>query len=469
MGTQTAAEGVQFPVSDGHGRSTTAAGRRVLADAARAADPTLAARIEEVRDWRSGYVDALRALSEAPRPEIPAAGLRALHERLVHVRGGEERPLRDAVALPPARTPATEEVRGEGERVRELALPVDGELLRGDALLRRLGDWVARGVLEPGCAAAVAEVSRHPEWLALEGRRILLLGAGAEMGPLEPLAAWGADVLAVDLPSQAGRIRALARAGAGTVRMPGDGADLLTSLPELRAWIGEHDPGAGLVVASHVYADGGAHVLLAAAADALVADLPQAAYAALATPTDCYLVPEDAVREARRRWEHRGVRRVLQAPLRAASAGRLLRPAYSGSAGGRGLADGLVPQQGPNYALAKRVQRWRAAQAAAEGRAVSFNLAPATTTRSVMRHRLLAAAYAGARHFGVQVFAPATTRVLMAALLVRDLHRAAPADAEERLAETAAHGGLWRIPYELRSALQLAALAGLPRSLLRGT
>jgi hypothetical protein len=84
----------------------------------------------------------------------------------------------------------------------------------------------------------------------------------------------------------------------------------------------------------------------------------------------------------------------------------------------------------------------------------------------VIRHRALMAAYLGARHFGVEVFQPATTRALMAALLVRDLHAPSIA-AEDALATSAAHGGLWRIPYELRSALQLAALAGLPRSLLR--
>jgi hypothetical protein len=461
-------DGVQFPRAAEGGRSTTATGRAIVADAARAADPELAARIEEPGDWRSQYMAALRELSERTAREVAAAGLRALHARLVHVRGDDERPLGDAVSQAPSRALPTTVVRGEGERVRELAVPVGGVLLRGDALRHRLDAWVAEGIIEPGGAAAVAEVIDHPEWLALEGRRVLLLGAGAEMGPLEPLAAWGADVLAVDLPAQAQRIQALARAGAGTVRLPGDGADLLTSLPELRAWIGEHDTGEHLAVASHVYADGGTHVRLVAAADALVADLPGAAYAALATPTDCYLVPDDAVREARRRWERRGAVAVAQAPLRAASAGRLLRPAYTRLVGGRGLADGMVRQQGANYALAKRVQRWRAAQAAADGRTVSLNLAPATTTRSVTRHRLLAAAYAGARHFGVEVFSPATTRHLMAAMLVRDLQRPAGGeDPEERLARTAAHGGLWRIPYELRSAIQLAAVAGLPRSLLR--
>jgi hypothetical protein len=450
-------EGVQFPMGEEGARSSMATGRAVFADAAGADDPSLAARIAASRDWRADYVGVLRELLGH---DVAAAALDAVHTRLVYVREDEERPLRDALEIPPSRALPTTVVPGEGARVRELELPVGGQLLRGDALRRKLDDWVAGGIVEPGCAAGVTEVLEHPEWLALEGRRIVLLGAGAEMGPLEPLALWGADVLAVDLPSQRDRVRALARAGSGTVRLPGDGVDLLSELPELRAWIGEHGEGAELVVASHVYADGAAHVRLAAAADVLVAHLPGAGYAALATPTDCYVVPEDAVEEARRRWRRRGPGRVL----RVASAGRLLRPAYEE----RRVADGVVRQQGPNYALAKRVQRWRAAVAAREGRAISLNLAPATTTRSVMRNRVLAAAYAGARRFGVEVFSPATTRVLMAALLVRDLHRPAPpADPDEALAESAVHGGLWRIPYDLRSALPLAALSGLPRALLR--
>jgi hypothetical protein len=449
-------EGVQFPVVDG-ARSTSATGRAILCDALRAAGRDAPAGDG---DWRAGYLPVLRELTEHDAPGAAAAGLASLHARMTEVRDGEERRL---LAAPPARMLPTVEIRGEGERVRELAVPLGGASVRGDALRRTLGRWVADGIVEPGCAAGVEEVLEHPEWLALEGRRIVLLGAGAEMGPLEQLAAWGADVLAVDLPGQAARIQALARAGSGVVRMPGDGADLLTALPELRAWIGEHDTGPGLVLASHVYADGGTHVRLAAAADALVADLPQAGYAALATPTDCYLVPDDAVREAHSRWERRGALRLLQAPLRAATAGRLLRPAY---AGGSRLADGLVRQQGPNYALAKRVQRWRATEAAAAGRTVSLNLAPATATRSVTRHRMLHAAYLGARHFGVEVFAPSTTRALMAALLVRDLHRP-PGDPEAGLAQRAAHGGLWRVPYELRSALGLAAVAGLPRAVVR--
>jgi hypothetical protein len=80
-----------------------------------------------------------------------------------------------------------------------------------------------------------------------------------------------------------------------------------------------------------------------------------------------------------------------------------------------------------------------------------------------MKNRALAAAYAGAHRFGVEVFEPSTTRVLMAALLVHDLNTGGgPAHPQpwQDEAYAAAHGGLWRIAYAPRSALPLAALLG---------
>ncbi len=89
------------------------------------------------------------------------------------------------------------------------------------------------------------------------------------------------------------------------------------------------------------------------------------------------------------------------------SGGRLLRRQYVPGVA-PGVNDSLVPQQGPNYALAKRLQRWRAAVAREAGTTVSLNVAPPTRTRSVVKNRALAAAYAGAHRFGVEVFEPAT-------------------------------------------------------------
>jgi hypothetical protein len=98
------------------------------------------------------------------------------------------------------------------------------------------------------------------------------------------------------------------------------------------------------------------------------------------------------------------------------------------------------------------------------GATVSFTVAPPTRTRSVLRNRALAAAYAGAHRFGIEVFEPATSNTLMAALLVHDLRTGGGPVQDHPWrdeAYAAAHGGLWRVPYAPRSALGLAVLLGL--------
>ena len=226
-----------------------------------------------------------------------------------------------------------------------------------------------------------------------------------------------------------------------------------------------------LVLGNYVYADGAANVRLSAAVDALTVRLQarrdDVALAFLATPTDVFTVPADAVAQSARAYATRSpATKLASPPLRALSGGRLLRRAYLPGAD-PGINDSLVAQQGPNYALAKRVQRWRATAARDGGATVSMNVAPPTRTRSVLKNRALAAAYAGAHRFGVEVFEPATCKVLMAALLVHDLHAGGgPAHPHpwQDEAHAAAHGGLWRIAYAPRSALGLAALLGYAAS-----
>jgi len=476
-------EGVVFPLVDG-GRSTTVTGRGILADAARPVDPELAREIEQARDWRSRYVQLVRGLTAASAVTdeaskvIAEAGLTSMSSRMVFARDQETVAVREAFSVPPAERHQTREVHGESEPVTELRVPYRGRELRGTELLTQLGRWVKNGVVERSFATAVWRVAEHPEWLALEGRQVAIVGAGAEMGPLEPLSRWGAHVIAIDLPRAQlwERITNVARGGAGTVTMPlgaggSPGLDVVHSLPEARAWLDEAATAEELVLGMYAYADGGLHVCATAAFDVLAGDLleqrPGTGLAYLATPTDAFAVPADVVAHARAAYEHRGMRRVLQAPLQLASRGRLFAPAY---AAGSVVADALVKQQGPNYALAKRLQRWRGVVTQARGRAVSFNVAPATWTRSVTKNRVLAAAYAGAHHFGVEIFTPDTSRVLMAAMLVHDLHQTPSRDRhpETLFSDGAAHGGLWRAAYEPRSVLGLAALSGLPRTIRSG-
>ena len=251
------------------------------------------------------------------------------------------------------------------------------------------------------------------------------------------------------------------------------GLDVLSQTDALLSWLREID--GGFTLGNYLYADGGAHVRLSMAIDAigllLSEEREDVSLAYLATPTDVFAVPEDAVAMARQKWQQRRTRRLLQAPLHLAN---LFEPAYRDTViddSGRevGIADCLVPQQGPNYALAKRLQRWRAIVARDGGQLVSLNVAPATRTRSVVKNRALAAAYAGAGQFGIEVFAPSTANTLMAALLVRDLRdpqsasnpAAALHNPMDLFADAANHGGIWRAAYEPRSVLSLAAVLGL--------
>ncbi len=491
--------GVVFPASADGRRSTSALGRAVAADALRGVDPAGALDAERDTNWRRGYVGHFRRLVEAGLASRKAAvsvardGLESLHRRMrVADAGGGETGLDTLLSAPGQQRVTTVTVPGTGEAPGGLSLPYQGSQLRGDALLRRLDAWVDRGVIEPSCADAVAAVAAHPEWLGLPGRTIALLGAGAEVGPLAPLLGWGARVIAVDLPRPAiwEAILDTARRSAGTLlvpvaaRQPGPpeagsgskalaqraGLDLTSGVPDAADWLAAVD--GPLVLGNYVYADGAANVRLCSAVDALTVRLRagrgDTALAFLATPTDVFAVPAEAVAQSARAYATRSrAARLAARPLRALSGGRLLCPAYVPGAD-PGINDSLIPQQGPNYALAKRVHRWRATLARDAGATVSLNVAPPTRTRSVLKNRVLAAAYAGAHHFGAEVFEPATCRVLMAALLVHDLHTgggpAHPYPWQDE-AHAAAHGGLWRIAYAPRSALGLAAALGFTAAL----
>jgi hypothetical protein len=475
--------GVEFPVAADGRRSTSAFGRGVIADALRGTDPAGALGAEHETNWRSGYLTHFRRVIEAGLSSrqdaltIAGDGLASLRGRMRAVRpDGNETELDDLLLGQASRALGTATINGTTDPETELALPYRGERLRGDDLARRLDAWVVAGIIEPSCAAAVRAVAAHPEWLSLPGRTVTVLGAGSEIGPLPVLLRWGATVAGIDLPQPRiwERVLAAARSGAGTLLLPATGsdgelaatagADLTSEVPELADWIaGVSGP---LVLGNYVYADGAANVRVCAAADTLTLRLQAArddvALAFLATPTDVFAVPGEAVAHSARAYQDRAaVLKFAGRPLRTLSGGRLLRRAYLPGSD-PGISDNLVAQQGPNYALAKRLQRWRASLAREAGTAVSMNVAPPTRTRSVVKNRALAAAYAGAHRFGAEVFEPDTTRVLMAALLVHDLHVDRPVHEHpwQDEAYAAAHGGLWRIGYAPRSVLGLAALLG---------
>lgn len=498
--------GVVFPVANDIDarpgrRSTSTTGRAIVADALRRTDLVGAGSAERETNWRQGYLPHFRRLVEAGLTSGDAAraiardGLESVHARMRWAAPGGDRPLAEAFAEAFAEAlvevdgdPSasgelvSETITGEGDADRTLSIPYGGARLTGDHLRRRLASWVEHGTIEPSCAEAVELVMANPDWLDLSDRRMVVLGAAAEMGPLRSLLRWGADVVAVDLPRKDlwDRLIDDARRLAGSMTVPARprpgspasaplaaraGADLVTELGSLAAWLGRLD--GPLVLGNYVYADGETNVRVSVAVDALTRHLVDTrgrhdvTLAFLATPTDVFAVPGAAVARSVDSYAHRRASKVLRVPLRTISGGRLLRRNYVPGQD-PGINDSVVLQQGPNYLLAKRIQRWRATVHRSDGGLVSLNVAPPTRTRSVLKNRVLAAAYAGAHRFGIEVFEPGTANTLMAALLVHDLRTCSPARPHpwEDEAHAAAHGGLWTAAYDPRSALGLAALLG---------
>ena len=489
--------GVEFPESGGR-RSTSDFGRHVVSAALAGVDPVGSASVARETNWRQGYLTPFRRLVEAGLPSTEAAlriaddGLRAIHEGMVFGAGASGSGAGDTGDVPllaVARVGGadrlepvvTEVVEGSGTPDTALTVPYRGRRLAGDDLRRQLDSWVEGGIVEPSLRDSMEALLQEKGSLDTSGRTFVVLGAGSEMGPLRSLLRWGATVAALDLPRPdiwkrvladtadlPGRLLIPARPGSEPLAERA-GIDLIADLPRAIDWVASLT--GPLVIGNYVYADGATNVRVSAAVDALTQAVradrgerakAEVALAFLATPTDVFAVPGEAVEASVRNYADRRTSKLLRVPLRTLSGGRLLRRNYRPGED-PGINDSVVLQQGPNYLLAKRIQRWRAATARAEGATVSFTVAPATRTRSVVKNRALAAAYAGAHRFGIEVFEPGTSNTLMAALLLQDLRTGSPTLGHPWRDEAyaAAHGGLWRAAYDPRSALGLAAVLGL--------
>ena len=491
--------GVNFPSQDGRRGSTTTA-KAILSDAAKDVSPSLAQRIRDTHNWRADYVGPCRDLvAEAARSPRHAAsiannGLTSSYEQMVFVTDGGETSIDSAMSAGTGTLFGDVVVTGETAfSGGGFVLPYQGGQLQGSDVRSQARRWAERGVVEPSLVTALSNLEDHPEWLDLRGVHVVLLGAGAEMGPLEHLLRWGADVWAVDLPRPQvwERIIRAVKDTPGRLHIPVPshrklpdpqdlkglagiaGANLISDTPGIAAWLGDLPDGA--VLGTYGYADGGLHVRLSVAADALGQALrrarPNLVLAYLATPTDAFAVPADALAMARDRWEGNKSARFWRLPLKPL---QLFQPAFQTTVFNQngdevGIADCIVGQQGPNYLLAKRLQRFRAVAARSAGQRVSLNVAPPTRTYSVIKNRALAAAYAGARTFDIEVFEPDTSNALMAALLARDLadpeSATSPqvdlANPMDLFGDAANHGGLWRAAYDPRSVLGVAALLGM--------
>lgn len=483
--------GVNFPLAPEGGRASTSVGKDILARAVRRLDPALAAAILAEGGWRMGYpayferVLRLEAQSAQNSTDVATTGLEAARERFVYVDAEAERPVEEAYDV--AGDFRTVEIQGDDQLETQLLVPYKGKTLRGNSLLRQLDEWVARGITEPSFAEAVGAVVRHPEWLDLRGRTIGMAGAASEMGPFHILMSWGATVAAIDLPRPAiwERLARIARESAGRMLMPiptsapssaedptqAAGANLFTDVGPLVRWL-LTVPGP-LTLGNYGYADAAAFVRISMAVDLLMtgvlAGRDDLSVTYLATPSDVFLVPVRAVDMADRRHDESTRLARTGRAVNLATRGHYFRPNYKPESmietptNRFGIVNAFILEQGQNYALAKKLQRWRMLLMRQAGVLTSVHVAPPTRTKSVHKNPVMQQRGALTARLGIETFDSDTTQVLGAAILVHDLNNpASPANPatplghpEEAFMFAANPGGRWRVPFEINSAVPL--------------
>lgn len=303
----------------------------------------------------------------------------------------------------------------------------------------------------------------HNGQLDLSGRRIAVLGGGAEMAPTRFWLRAGADVLWIDTvppPPQWFDDAAMS----GRLFWCEAGADLLRQPREVRAMLLAFADGHPLDLGLYAYAPGQARELrLTGVMNALVDSLPEAVVGSvtiLVSPTTPTELSAEDLAAMQARDDNRPTWEALLTGL------GLMARGGSARRGDAAATRTVVSIQGVSYQAAQYVSKILTAERwAARGLRVSANTAAITRTRS-MTHPVFTAAFGGAAAFGVETMAPRQSRCLNGLLAVHDwLHPQRPVPGSLRV-----HGGIHTLPYLLESALRIAAAIGFVRSprLIRG-
>ncbi|MDV2436983.1 MaoC family dehydratase [Actinotignum sanguinis] len=472
--------GIVLPIRDGKPSSTAVS--RGMVEVFAAGDAALATALEDAIPWRRTYREPYAQLT---RLDDPARGADAAHAGLNFVH--HTLTLHDGTPLaklrPRGGTPRGEIVRGttvpcpftvpfRGREIPERWRAAtrwdargDYVYLSGTELLDHLARWEEQGRVQPGVLAALTEVVHHPEMMRLEGRTVAVLGAGAELSPAPTLLATGAQVAGVGR-SESRRMRTLrARAleAAGDLHIAPAGFGDVTAAPDAVAGWLLSLPG-DLVVVDTLYAPGYKFLLVEAGADAvlrMVGEESNAAFAWYGSPTDAYPIPGNDDAAAGAAELPGGV--VSRTAIRSWAKLSGARPAREA-----GVVNLLQDIQGPNYAAAKRIGRWRATVEREAGRTISYTIAPMSRTESVLISQPLRAGYAGLERLGYPPLAADTAAALLTGLLVWDLqHPEATASSTSFLTNRALDGGLLSIPYQPNDLAGLALLSGAEQLLGR--
>lgn len=507
-------KGLSFPTDSKGERSTTTAGKNIIAAAIRGSKAPnaedLASKCEREKNWRFKYnkhfMNMVKVSAHSPEAAIGVAkaGINYMHSNFEFVDPTNPASfVKFSEYMKKNFTPfSTGTIVGTKTGTKpNLVVPYKGKSLEGESLKAQLTKWAKYGTIEPDAAVSISKLADGP--LDLNGQHFVLIGAGSAMGPFIKLLEHGATVVAIDIPGAWGagpqkmweRLITTARNSSGTLIFPlskpqkdfandaelfaGCGANLTEQTGEIAAWLKSVAPGKRLTVGNYTYLDGDLHVKLSLAADAVIAAVCEArkdtAVAFLCTPTDIHFIPDEAHKAALKNYGFRpgkGIELLINLLTMGTKLVKNALPPITAADGSKvKVVDGLSVAQGPNYALAKRLQHWRAIVAYEAGHTVSSTIAPSTSTQSVVSNKTFAWAYGGMPYFRpYEIFVQDTTNAVMAAILISNVtDKTSVANPANRAAKgiknplelfkfNSVHGGLWRAAYKVDSIGEVSAL-----------
>ncbi len=490
--------GIQFPESDSGEISTTQTGKQIFSSAIGSSNHALSLAMLKEKKWRKNYMSYIPQVVEAASKgdvyaeSIAERGLKACYDQFKFIRGGKQYGIQQAMEEFSSNLFFTAKIEGDGEKASFVGVQHKDRYLQGPSLNEQIKTWIEDGIIESEHGDDVLKIIGDNSARDLTGKIFVLLGAGSEVGPLQTLLSLGATVIAIarNKPDNWKRLIKIAEASSGSLIIPCKhnpknlnneqianiaGADLLTQAPEIAYWINSFDK--PLTLGSYAYLDGALHVQVSMAMDAIAQYLlsrrNDVALSYLLTPSDVYCIPHTIAKHGTRKYNSKTIRGFFKRGIKALSGSRLYAPSIGEEVcdhKGRRFAvlDNLVNQQGPNYVLAKHIQRWRAIVSSKKNIQVSCNVAPASSTKSVTSNPFFAAAIWGSENFGVEVFSPTTVNTLMTMQLISDLNSKEKQHRGEALFISGAnHGGAWRIGYCFRSLLIQSLIVGLLGGFLR--
>jgi hypothetical protein len=344
-----------------------------------------------------------------------------------------------------------------------------GKRWPAEALADYAGHLVSRNMITPAAGTALTWLHHNALTdgaLRLDGRKIVVLGANAEMAPTRSWLEAGASVLWLDVAAPPPEWTD-PKNPIGDLHWCAAGADLLRQPTEILSTIRAF-AGRDLVdLALYAYAPGQAREMrLTASMSEIVNALPQAlinSITMLVSPTTpTQLGTQDLDLMQARRNKRPGWEAALD---QLGLLGGWGSEQYQSAATTRTVVD----IQGASYQAAQYLGKILTAECWAnlgqpesdepKPLRVSANTAAITRTRS-LDHPVFAAAFGGAAALGVETFTPRQSRQVNGLLAVHDwLHPAMPVPGQIRV-----HGGIHTLPYPLSSALKVAAAIGFARS-----